>query len=307
MIDSYQFLKSVLDTITDHIAVIDQMGVIRFVNKNWVLFGLKNSCLITDCWKNINYIQVCDDSAAMGDEFGLKAAEGIRKVINAEQKLFYLEYPCHSPDEKRWFMMRVTPFQLKGKFFCVISHQNITERKLAEEEVLNLSRVDKLTNLPNRRHFDEFINNEWSRCARLEMPITLAIIDLDYFKLLNDTYGHRAGDECLKKVGAILKQFARRPSDLCGRYGGEEFALVFGNTTIAQSFSRINTLLNTIRELSIPNEKSPIMPVMTASIGLATIYPSDQKTQQELFEAADRLLYCAKKNGRNQVVTQYDG
>lgn len=93
--------------------------------------------------------------------------------------------------------MRVTPFQVHNNDYFVISHQNITERKLAEEEVRNLARIDGLTGIPNRRTFDEFLCDEMKRCARLNKPICLAVIDVDHFKLLNDTYGHQSGDGCL--------------------------------------------------------------------------------------------------------------
>lgn len=306
MINSYEFLKSVIDSITEHIVVIDQEGVIQFVNNSWVKFSEGNNSPITNAWLGINYLQACNKSAAMGDELAPKAAEGIRKVLNAEQKLFCLEYPCHSPDEKRWFVMRVTPFQLDDKAFYVLSHQNITERKLAEEEVLAQSRIDGLTNIANRRYFDEFLDSEWGRCVRLKLPITIAIIDIDHFKLLNDTYGHQAGDDCLRKIGPVLKTFATRPGDICARYGGEEFSIVFGNTTVEKILGIINKLLDAIRDLKIPNEKSPTMLTVTASIGVATMYPDSQTNKEELIKAADTLLYSAKKNGRNQIACKFD-
>lgn len=301
MIELYDFLKSVLDTITEHLVVIDDEGSILFVNKSWSSFGQSNSCLIETTWKGINYLEECDKAAAMGDNFGIKAANGIRSVIEADEKIFYLEYPCHSPDEKRWFMMRVTHFSIEGDNCFVISHQNITERKLAEEKVLNLSRTDGLTNIPNRRYFNEFIDKEWKRCHRLGLPITLAIIDLDYFKLLNDTYGHQAGDECLKSVGRVLKKFVNRPSDLCARYGGEEFSIVYGGTTLNQAKILISNLLNEIRSLNIPNEKSPTLPTLTASIGLATMYPNEESSESDLIKKSDELLYSAKESGRNKM------
>lgn len=301
LISSYKFLKSVLDTMTEHIAVIDQEATIQFVNRSWITFGQNNNLTRTS-WKGVNYLKICDDSAAMGDELSLIAAEGIRKVIKSEEESFYFEYPCHSPDEKRWFIMRITPFLLENIPYYVIAHQNITERKIAEEKVFNLSRMDGLTDIPNRRYFDEFLNNEWKRCARLKLPIALAIIDIDHFKLLNDTYGHQAGDECLRKVGTLLKNFAHRPGDLCARYGGEEFAIIFANTPINNVLEITHKLLDDIRLLNIPNQESPVMPILTASIGLATLYPDTQTHEKDLIKAADMLLYSAKERGRNQVV-----
>jgi diguanylate cyclase (GGDEF)-like protein/PAS domain S-box-containing protein len=303
MIASDDFLRSVLNSISEHIVVIDREGMIRFVNKAWVTFGQDNGCLIkNNAWLSINYLKVCDESAALGEEYGSEAAEGIRRVIEHALVLFCSEYPCHSPNEKRWFMMKVTPFQLEDVLYCAISHQNITERKLAEEQVLNLSRVDGLTRIPNRRYLDEFLEAEWKRCSRLNLPIAIAVMDIDHFKLLNDHYGHQAGDDCLAAVGAVLNKIGKRPGDIFARFGGEEFLLVFGNTTTEQSLVPINGIVDAIRELEIPNEESPTKPIVTVSIGLAMMYPNTQSNEKELIKAADKLLYSAKTQGRNRVV-----
>ncbi|GGO80897.1 hypothetical protein GCM10011348_18650 [Marinobacterium nitratireducens] len=214
---------------------------------------------------------------------------------------FYFEYPCHSLDEKRWFMMRVTAFESDGDEFFVISHQNITERKLAEKEVENLARRDGLTQIYNRRAFDEFLSLEWRRCRRLKKPISLAMVDLDYFKLLNDTYGHQAGDECLVKVAGVLKELAARPGDICARYGGEEFALVWGDTTREQSRLLADKLLKKIEGLKIENKHSSLGGHVTASIGLSTVIPDIAQDERVLIGLSDSMLYKAKRSGRNRV------
>ena len=301
MNDSPNFLNSILNTLTTNIAVIDKLGYIQYVNLSWKKFSQDNDHILNSSWDNITYLETCDKAALMGDELAKQAADGIRKVINNEQELFYIEYPCHSPNEARWFMMRVTKFQLEEKTYFVLSHYNITERKLAEEKVLKLSQVDGLTNIANRRHFDNFLNDEWNRCLRLNMPITLALIDIDNFKSINDTYGHQAGDECLKIIAALLKRFSKRPSDICARYGGDEFVLLLGNTDFETSVVLINRLLDTIHELKIPNINAPSTPNITASIGVATMYPDNKTTKEDLIKAADNQLYRAKELGRNKV------
>lgn len=302
MIESYRFLKLVMDSITEHIVVINGDGAIQFTNQAWYSFGEENACL-NNVWQDINYLEVCDDAAAMGDGLARVAAEGIRKVISQELDSFYLEYPCHSPDEKRWFMMRVTPFQWQDIPYFVISHQNITERKLAEEKALSLSRTDGLTGLANRRYFDEFLEAEWRRCARQKLPISLAIIDIDHFKLLNDHYGHQAGDDCLVTLAAVLNKFCQRPGDLLARYGGEEFAVIFGETSLEQSRAIIHKMMEAVDVLQIPNMESPVKSTVSISVGLAEIYPNAGCKEQDLIKAADRLLYVAKESGRNKVVS----
>lgn len=302
MTASQDFFRLVVDSVTEHIAVIDREGTIQFVNRAWINFGRDNNYKLHNGWPGANYLKVCDRSAAAGEASGKEAAKGIRKVMEQTVASFHFEYPCHSPVEKRWFMMSVTAFDSEGVPYFVISHNNITERKLAEEKVLNVSRMDGLTGVPNRRYFDQFLESEWKRCARLHFPITLAIMDLDYFKLLNDHYGHLEGDDCLIKIGAVLNAFGKRPGDLFARYGGEEFALVFGNTTIEQSLIVINKIQEAISVLSIPNEKSPVRPTVTVSIGVAMMHPGRQGDEKDLIRAADRHLYAAKEHGRNRLV-----
>jgi diguanylate cyclase (GGDEF)-like protein len=301
MPNSNQFLRQVLDSITEHIVVIDNSGDIQFVNKSWMTFGNDNACLIRGDWNGVNYIEECNKAAGMGDKIGLKASKGIKKVISNKKSIFYLEYPCHSPHEKRWFMMRVTPFVSSDKDYFVISHQNITERKLAEEKVEKAAKIDGLTNIPNRRTFDEFLHNEWRRCKRLKKPISLALIDLDHFKMLNDTYGHQTGDNCLIQVGRILPKFANRPGDICARYGGEEFVLVWGDTTSKQAAALAKKVLKKVADLKIPNRKSTTANHLTASIGLTTVTPRKKSKTEEVINKADRMLYKAKESGRNRV------
>ena len=298
---TYNFLKSILETIPEQIVVLGQAGEILFVNESWNSFGQHNDCMVNGDWEGVNYLAECDKAATTGDEFSTHAARGIRSVIAATLDEFYFEYSCHSPLEKRFFLMRVTPMSVQGVGCVVISHLNITERKVAEETVLALSRIDGLTDIPNRRYFDEFLNLEWNRCQRLSQPMSLAIIDLDHFKLLNDTYGHPTGDECLKTIGKVLGRFCNRPSDLHARFGGEEFAIIYGNTNLAEARVLVQSMLAAIRSLNIPNSQSPTLTTLTASIGLTSMVPSQVNHKSDLIDKCDTLLYQAKANGRNQI------
>jgi diguanylate cyclase (GGDEF)-like protein/PAS domain S-box-containing protein len=302
MVTTFGFLKKVTDSLSEHIVVVDQEGTIVFVNRAWLTFGLDNDCRVRGNWIGVNYIEACEKADQAGDEYGGKAATGTRQVINREASHFYLEYPCHSPTETRWFMMRVIPFEHQGKSYCVLSHQNITERKNAEEKVLGLSRLDGLTNLANRRYFDEFYKDEWRRCVRLRAPITIAMVDIDHFKLYNDTYGHLAGDQCLIKISQALKALAKRPTDFCARFGGEEFILVFGQSTAEQIQCLLEELFVKIRDLKISNSASPTDAYITVSVGVASTIPDTENEAMALVDVADHHLYLAKSRGRNRVV-----
>lgn len=289
---------------TEQLVVIDSTGAIKFVNQAWNDFGEQNNCRTPpDAWLSVNYLQVCDAATGKGDATGRAIAAGIRKVIEQSAPNFAIEYPCHSPGERRWFMMSVTPLALDdGPFFAII-HKNITARREAEDKVRKLSLNDALTDLPNRRHFDQFLDAEWKRCHRLGLPISVALLDIDHFKLLNDHYGHQYGDECLEAIGKTLNKIRKRPSDIFARYGGEEFVLVFGNATAEQAAVPIERIMDEIRRLQIPNEQSPTDPHLTVSIGLAEAVPEDADGYTKLFALADERLYAAKNAGRNRVVS----
>lgn len=301
MVISIEFLSLILDSIAENITVINEMGEIQYVNKSWTKFGENNECVVGGNWCGVNYLDICDKASVMGDEFGGQAGKGIRTVIEGQKKEFYFEYPCHGPNEKRWFMMHVSSFSISEGNYFIICHQNITERKLAEEEARILAELDGLTNIPNRRAFNEFLYDEWRRCFRLKKTITLAIVDLDHFKLLNDSYGHQSGDECLVKVGKLLREFAKRPGDICARYGGEEFALVWSDTDLNNARSQAGRLLKNIENLNIPNKNSPVESYLTASIGIAEMLPDKDTDLTELISKADNMLYRAKGSGKNRV------
>ncbi|MCG7903976.1 sensor domain-containing diguanylate cyclase [Candidatus Thiodiazotropha endoloripes] len=298
MFDTFDFLNLVLDTITDHIAVIDDQGTIIYVNKSWIDFGLSNGIPENTEWVGVNYFDACAPRDG-AEELSVKS--DIEDVINGKTRSFYHEYPCHSPTEKRWFQMRVNALEFDKSRIVIIDHSNITERKIAEEQALYLSRIDSLTGLSNRRHFDDFLTDEWKRCIRSQMPITMAMIDIDFFKHLNDSSGHHAGDECLETISDIMKEFAKRPSDVCARYGGDEFVIVYGNSAMDESLVLMLKLMDTIRKKEIPNPDSPISSNITVSIGLATAYPDIDSTEEDIIKAADTLLYKAKDGGRDHI------
>jgi len=165
-----------------------------------------------------------------------------------------------------------------------------------------LSHVDGLTGVPNRRRFDEYLLHEWRRAERAGGALSLLMADIDYFKAFNDTYGHLAGDDCLKRVAQALEHCVHRPADLAARYGGEEFACVLPDTDLAGAVHLAERMVEAVRELAIPNERSEAADIVTISMGAATITPSKDASPEQLIRQADVKLYQAKQEGRNRVL-----
>jgi diguanylate cyclase (GGDEF)-like protein len=165
-----------------------------------------------------------------------------------------------------------------------------------------LSAIDGLTQIANRRSLDRSMAIEWQRALRKREPIGFIMADIDHFKVFNDTYGHQAGDECLRVVASLIKDHARRPGDLAARYGGEEFALVLANSSAEQAGIIAEQMRKVIMETTIKYEKS-VSTNITASFGVASMVPGHgQANPDALILAADQAMYRAKRSGRNQVV-----
>jgi diguanylate cyclase (GGDEF)-like protein len=211
-------------------------------------------------------------------------------------------YTCHSQEQKRWFLMRAMPLRWHGARRYVIAHQNITAQKLAEEKVKVLSLQDELTGVANRRHLNQFLTREWARAIRRDIPISLLMLDIDYFKPYNDNYGHQKGDQVLQQVARALGNFSRRGGDLVARFGGEEFAVVLVDTTAPASEFLAESIRQAIYRLGIEHTHSQIDSRLTISIGAATMVPAAGLHKNLLVRAADQALYDAKSKGRNRVV-----
>lgn len=301
-----EFFKGLLNSLPQQIAVIDQSGTIEWVNSAWKAFSEENGGLLNMNWRGLNYLSVCSEGEKSGDDDSGKVLRGIEAVRHGEKAEFYFEYPCHSLTEERWFLMRVRPFEWNGSRSFVVSHENITERKLAERKVEEMAVIDSLTGIANRRRFDEFLQNEMLRARRFSHPISLALIDIDFFKPYNDNYGHFAGDECLRRVGENLKSIPQRPDDLVARYGGEEFAIVLGNTDIEAACDIAEKARVGIRNLGISHEHATEAGCITISAGVATARPKKGMdfSLGALIKAADKNLYQAKEAGKDQVFGQ---
>ncbi|MEH2256225.1 MAG: diguanylate cyclase [Nostoc sp.] len=170
----------------------------------------------------------------------------------------------------------------------------------ANQQLENLVMVDELTQIANRRCFDNQLNSIWQYLLREQGFVSLLLCDIDYFKQYNDTYGHATGDDCLRLIAQALKQSVKRSRDLAARYGGEEFVVILPNTDSDGAFHVAQEIHKAIQQLNIPHAASAVKHHVTLSIGIATVIPTSKMVRLDLIEAADQALYQAKANGRDR-------
>lgn len=173
-------------------------------------------------------------------------------------------------------------------------------------ELHRLANLDGLTEVANRRRFDQYLEEEWRRSAREQHYLSLILCDIDYFKFYNDFYGHQAGDTCLKTVAKAIEDSLKRPTDLVARYGGEEFAVILPNTPPHGAISIVERIQEQILQLQIPHEKSGVSSFITLSLGISTQIPSLELSPSSLITFADKALYSAKRKGRNSYHQEWN-
>lgn len=197
----------------------------------------------------------------------------------------------------------------------VVAIRDASERKRAEAELLRayermeaMATTDALTGIANRRRFEDAMETEWRRCARDETSLAVIILDVDHFKRFNDRYGHPAGDGCLRQVAAVLRDGARRPSDLVARIGGEEFAILLPATELSGAAIVAERLRAEVQALAIPHAGNLPSGLVTISLGVAAAWPQpdrdpamQQRAREALISTADHALYAAKEAGRDRV------
>ncbi|MFH1090997.1 MAG: sensor domain-containing diguanylate cyclase [Pseudomonadota bacterium] len=201
--------------------------------------------------------------------------------------------------------------KLSGRDRLLATFVDITNQKKAEaelqrayEELQRLATMDGLTQIANRRSFDEHFTKEWGRLRRAKNPLALIMGDIDFFKSYNDTYGHQMGDECLKAVARTLSQCIQRPGDLVARYGGEEYTVILSNTSLEGAVHVAENMRRQIEELEILHKSSSISRYVTLSLGVSAMVPDLESNPNDLLEVVDKALYQAKDQGRNRVVAK---
>ncbi len=419
LVESNRFNRATLDALLANVCVLDEAGTIIAVNKSWGAFAAANGADPRQVSEGANYLEVCGAATGISAEEAGGFAEGIRAVAAGERNTFVMEYPCHSPEQQRWFTGRVTRFSASGAVRVVISHvdisvrrsaeialreseelfrqlathvpeifwvrdidtnrllyvspswravtgrapptdrqglldivhpddyrrilaqadsapaggvdheyrivhadgsvrwlhtrtfpiedrhrrvyraagmsEDITERKAAEERLLQLAHYDSLTNLPNRKLFFESLERLLTQAEDNQWTVAVLFLDLDRFKLVNDTLGHATGDELLQRVAARLVECVRI-RDVVGRLGGDEFALILPALDSADDAAAVAAKV--IQALTEPFDLAGHETFISASIGI-TVYPGDTGDAEALLRYADTAMYRAKAGGRN--------
>ncbi len=299
MEQSEQFARTTIDTVPEMICVLDKAGVIIAVNLAWRDFYDNNfaSEQFANHALGNPYLQVFESSIGGGATNAALMAQGLTAVLAGERDLFALEYPIDIPTEKRFFFARAKRF-LGDSGHVLVAHGDITERKTLELKLERMAHTDMLTGLNNRRHYIQLSETELSRTARHGGPLSVLMLDIDHFKQVNDTHGHRVGDTVIQSLAAICRE-QLRDLDVIGRLGGEEFAVTMPNADNAQALVVAERLRQAIEAARVPlTQGLPLR--FTASIGVTT-QPDSPTNLDTLLDQADQALYRAKNSGRNRV------
>lgn len=305
--------EAILDSLTANVAVVDSTGVIITANAAWKRFANDNRCGDRAHYVGANYFAICEDAVRRdGDRQAAAALTGIRAVLRHERDSFTLEYPCHSPAEKRWFRLRATRLSVAGLAACVVAHENVTTEKIAEQALREaerqlreslererlLARTDELTGLVNRRHFLELAEHECAVARRYGLRLAVVLFDIDGFKKMNDSHGHLAGDEILKDVARRAGEQVRS-ADVLARYGGEEFIVLVPESTAQSAAVIAERIRKGVAERAFHTSAGTA--AVTISAGVSEMQ-SNSDTLEDLIRRADRALYDAKGAGRNCIV-----
>lgn len=229
----------------------------------------------------------------------LKAGDGTRKI-----PIIFISSKTETEDETRGLELGAVDYIIKPFRTPIVRARVRTHIQLKHNSDLleKLALIDALTNLPNRRRFEQILKREWARCRRSQEPISIVILDIDHFKQFNDHYGHLAGDRCLRRVARALPIPLKRPADSIFRYGGEEFIAVLPETDHSVALNLAEEIRLQVAKLSIPHvDGIADHPYITVSLGVTTTTPSSRSTPSTLVQLADQMLYVAKNAGRNCV------
>ncbi|MFP4007131.1 MAG: diguanylate cyclase [Spirulinaceae cyanobacterium] len=304
LFESRSLLASVLDSSVDGIAAFrsirdDEDNIIDF---QWILTNPVMARWVRSHTEALIHESLRNFAGSQPFE---PLFEDFKRVVthgHVLKKEFLYKSHAHSPI---WF--QIVGVQLRDGL--AVTFRDITEHKEMElalqdanHALIELASLDSLTQVANRRRFDEYFEREWQVAFRNQKPLGLILCDLDYFKPYNDCYGHQAGDRCLEQVAAAMKSTVKRSVDLVARYGGEEFAIILPDTEISGAFKVAEEIRAAVRHLKLPHQHSLISSRVTLSLGVTSAIPQALDESYEAIAAADTALYQAKSDGRDRVV-----
>jgi diguanylate cyclase (GGDEF)-like protein len=300
----HKFHIQVLDTLPVHIAVVNTLGVVVHVNNKW----LGSDCFSMIQGKHFDWIgsSFIESYVLLADTQGdcYHTISGLEGVITGASDEFDSEYHCIKNSGSVWFVVHAEAMAYNEERYVIISHQEITKRKLAEQEVVRMSRTDSLTKVYNRGFFEGELDREW-RFAEIEhSTLCLAILDVDNFKNINDAHGHIFGDKCLVKLGALLSDFFSESQEMVvGRYGGEEFCIL-SKLSLERFLKLYECFALALADLEVYDEKTGERVPLTLSSGIVEASPYVHRSISLCLDVADSLLYEAKRQGKNRWYSQ---
>ncbi|OEH93377.1 PAS domain S-box protein [Bacillus solimangrovi] len=296
-------MSALLTNLKAGVLVVDQAKAVTLVNEEFCnMFHIDKlidsliGTMSTKLFENLQHIFL------EKEEFLSKVRQFYQEkkvIINEEIKL----------NDGRTFELDYIPIYIEDNYDGHLwYYRDISERKMNEQqlketnEILRqLSSLDGLTNIANRRYFDEFLLSVWEQAINRHTPLSLIMFDIDQFKKYNDTYGHQQGDCCLKEIAKALRCTVEEVDKLVARYGGEEFVAVLPNTTSQQALQVAELIRSAIEGLQIAHEASTVTNVVTVSLGVADVIPTENLSPNDLIIRADKALYHSKNTGRNRV------
>jgi diguanylate cyclase (GGDEF)-like protein len=242
----------------------------------------------------------------MPDMDGFKTLTRLKEIREMQNiPIIIFTERSNEDDEERGFLLGAVDYISKPFKKAIVRARVRTHLRIAGQmrTIEHLSLIDALTNIPNRRSFDEKSIIEWRRCAREHKPISFLMMDIDHFKIYNDTYGHPQGDILLTAVAKVFTDSARRPSDIAARLGGEEFGLMLPDATLENAMAMAERIRQEVGALQIPTHDGLAVTSATISIGVTSIVPGEHDLLKNFMAKADEYLYTAKASGRNMVYT----
>jgi diguanylate cyclase (GGDEF)-like protein/PAS domain S-box-containing protein len=304
--ESQRFIQGIIDASTNILYVDSFADGSNFYISRWIkhVLGYEPSDVQKLGPQYLEQLVHADEKQHMVAERSKLSAINDGEVVENEYRF------RHRQGNWRWLLCRETVFQRdsEGQPTQIFgTATDITKRKHAEvalkefnRELERLASMDGLTKVANRRSFDKYLAQEWENVGSGRSSLSLILCDIDYFKNYNDTYGHQAGDVCLRQVAQAIKRAVKRSSDLVARYGGEEFAIVLPNTSVAGVEQVALEIQRAIKNLDIPHSRSEVSSCITLSLGLSAISCTDNRHPGMLVAAADQGLYQAKYEGRDR-------